>query len=162
MKKLIKPGAGEASGFAGLLSEVKESSYRALGWTAGVAAALSLFNLVREIFLDHDPPGPIWATALVFVVSLAFFWICRSGRTLSSRFPVVALAFEISVGTGLAAQVLDWQNLVGEHGWTLGGGPAVGLWVIFFANIVPLPPALHLLGAVLSTVSLPIFFFLLE
>lgn len=49
MKKLIQPGADEASGFAGLLSEVKESSYRALAWTAAVAGALSLFNLAREI-----------------------------------------------------------------------------------------------------------------
>ena len=73
MKDLIKPGGDKGSGFAGLLSEVQESSYRALGWTAGVAAALALFNLVREVLLDGDPPGPIEATALVLVVSVVFF-----------------------------------------------------------------------------------------
>ncbi len=160
MKDLIKPEADKGTGFAGLLSEVQDSSTRALGWTAGVAAALALFGLVREVLLDGDIPGPIWAMVLELVAAVVFFWICRANRIPSTHFPSVALAFEVLVGLALGAQVLDWQNLVGEHGWTLGGAPAVGVWVIFFANIVPLPPALHLLGAILSTLSLPIFFFL--
>jgi serine/threonine-protein kinase len=85
--------------------------------------------------------------------------MCLSGRVHTTHFAPTALAFEIFVGMGLGAQVLDWQNLIGEHGWTLGGVPAVGVWVVFFANIVPLQPGLHLLGAVASSLSLPVFFF---
>ncbi len=158
-KGLDRPDSPADGGHAGLLSEIRESCYRTLGWTAGVVAGLSLFSLAREL-LGGDPPGPVWAAALVFLVSLVFLWISRSGSISPSHFPTAAIAFEVSVGLGLGAQVLDWQNLLGEQGWPLGGVPAVAVWVIFFANIVPLPPMVHLLGAVLTTLSLPVFFFL--
>ncbi len=160
MRDFVKPAAPKKSGFAGLLSEVQESSNRALGWTASVIAALSLFGLVGELLLDADSPGPLWAMVLALVVAVVVFGICRSGRIPSRHFTFFALAFEALIGLTLAAQTLDWQNAVGQQGWALGGIPSVGVWVFSFAIIVPLPPALHLLGAILSTMSLPLFFFL--
>ncbi len=152
-------GKTQTIGFAGLLSEVHRSAYRTLGWTAGVVGALSVFELVRWFF-DGHVAGPAWSDVLVATASAVVFWLCRAQTLPPSRFATTALAFEIFVGLNLGTHVLNWQNLLGEQGWPLGGSPAVAIWVIFFANIVPLPPARHLLGAVLSVLSLPVCFFL--
>jgi serine/threonine-protein kinase len=149
----------EATGFAGLLSEVQRSTYRSLGWVAAVVAGLQILRLLQELTAE-GAAGPAWITVVLLAGSLATFWLSRAGRLPPSRFPTLAITFEIFVGLGLGAQVLNWQNLVGDHGWALGGVPAVAVWVIFFANIVALPPAAHLFGAILSTLPLPIFFFL--
>lgn len=149
----------EATGFAGLLSEVQRSTYRSLGWIAAVVAGLQLFRLF-EALTAAGVAGPAWITVVVLLGSLVTLWLCRGNRLPPSRFSTVAITFEIFVGLGLGAQVLNWQNLVGNQGWALGGAPAVAVWIIFFANVVPLPPAAHLFGAIGSSLPLPVFFFL--
>jgi serine/threonine-protein kinase len=124
-----------------------------------VVAGLHLLRLLQQLGRE-DVAGPAWAKVVVLGGSLVTLWLCRANLLPPARFPTIAIAFEVFVGLGLGAHVLNWQNLVGSHGWPLGGAPAVAIWVLFFANIVPLPPAQHLLGAILSTLSLPIYFFL--
>ena len=89
-----------ATGFAGLLSDVHRSTYRTLGWTAGVVGGLSLFYLVRWL-LGAYIPGTVWADLLVIVASGIVFWISRSGKLSPSLFAKVALSFEIFVGQGI-------------------------------------------------------------
>ena len=63
---------------------------------------------------------------------------------------------EIAVGAVLATEFLYWPTL-GEHGDFLLGVPRTTLWVVFFANVVPLRPREHLVGAAVdaATVALP-------
>ena len=163
VKKKVRLDVGadeqrEAKGFGGLLSDIQRSTYQSLGFVAATVAAIHVFRLWQSL-LSGSAARPAWVIAIVVAGSLGTLWLCRSGRLPRSRFPALAVTFEVFVGFGLGTQVLNWQNLVGSHGWALGGAPIVGVWVIFFANIIALPPIYHLLGAILSGLALPFFFF---
>jgi len=70
------------------------------------------------------------------------------------------MGFEVLIALALGGQLLDWQNTLGAGGWPLAAIPTVGVWVILFANVIPLPPWQHLLGASIAASAVPLSFFL--
>jgi serine/threonine-protein kinase len=72
-------------------------------------------------------------------------------------FVAVALLFEVAVGAILATEFLHWPAM-GEQGDFLLGVPRTTLWIVFFANVVPLRPREHLLGAIIASAFIALWF----
>jgi len=153
--------AGE-SGFRGLITEVQQDSYRRLGWTAGVLLAVGIITLgvafLRSTELQQHVGIHVRARVALIVLSLSVLVITRWRNVPPSLFPALALLFEIVVGAILATEFLQWPAL-GDQGDFLLGVPRTTLWVVFFANVVPLRPREHLFGAVVSTAFIAVWFF---
>ena len=150
------------SGFAGLVSEIQQETYRKLGWLALVIAGV-VFARVLIGLLSSELALPGRAQWVAFIIvgtgSIAFAVLSLKGAFTPSRFPTVALGYEVLVSLGLGTLIMNWQNTLGEEGWLFGAIPSVAVWVILFANIVPLSPFLHLLGGVFSALGLAFWFF---
>ncbi len=151
-----------ASGFAGLRTELRQDTYRRFSWMAGLVATIAAVRLITTLFIE-GPSGlilaPFGALGIVLVISLGVSWTCRTAVLPAEWFPTFAIAFEVLVAIGFGTIILNWQNLLGASGWPLGAIPGVGVWVILFANIVPLSPPQHLVGALLAGLTIPVWFF---
>ncbi len=149
------------SGFRGLMAEVQRDSYRRLGWIASVLAGLGIVVLAAYLLLpaEHQEHVGIDIRARLALVALGgTVALVTLLRDLPSRwFPGLALLFEVAVGAVLATEFLYWHTL-GSGADFLLGVPRTTLWVVFFANVVPLRPREHLLGAGLSTAFILIWF----
>ena len=151
------------SGFRGLLVEVQRDSYRRLGWIAGVLAIIGIVVLAAYFVLpasqqEHvgiDVRARVALIALGAIVALA----CQRKNLPPEWFSAMAVLFEIAVGAVLATEFLYWHTL-GAAGDFLLGVPRTSLWVVFFANVVPLRPREHLIGAGVATAFTLVWFFL--
>jgi len=117
--------------------------------------------------------GSLWALTsdvLILVVTLGVFIGCRRKLFPLGAFVPVALLVEIVIALGLGTGLIGWQYRLASAGvaWQAAGGappfnlgagevPWVGIWIILFATIIPLGPRLHLLGGVLSALTLLIW-----
>ena len=157
----VSTSAG-SSGFAGLVTEIQQETYRKLGWLALVIAGV-VFARVLLGLLSSELASLERAQWIAFITvatgSIGFAFLCRTGSLKPSRFPTLALGYEVLVSLGLGTMIMNWQNQLGEGGWLFGAMPAVAVWVILFANVVPLSPFLHLLGGILSALGLAFWFF---
>lgn len=149
------------TGFRGLLAEVQKDSYRRLGWIAGVLAVVGVVVLVVGYVMPAEFQEHIGldvrARALMFVLGVSVLVSTRLLPLPPGWFPVLALAFEVAVGAILATEFLYWPTL-GEQGDFLLGVPRTTLWVVFFANVVPLRPGEHLVGGLLAMGSTLLWF----
>ena len=129
---------------------------------AGLVATIAAVRLIATLFIEGPSgllPAPFGAIGVVLVISLVVMWACRTAALPAAWFPTFAIAFEVLVAIGVGTIILNWQNLLGASGWPLGAIPGVGVWVILFANIVPLSPPQHLVGALLAALTVPVWFF---
>jgi serine/threonine-protein kinase len=120
--------------------------------------------------------GPIQERAGRLVILSGAILVCFGtwfgcGRRIfePSAFAGVALTFGFVVSLVFASSHLEWQFSLGpealawldEQGprpWNFGNAvPWVGVWMILFATLIPLTPRQHLLGAALSTLTVPVF-----
>jgi serine/threonine-protein kinase len=151
----------DGSGFRGLLQEVQRDSYRQLGWLAAVLAVIGVVVLVFYFALSVEQQEQVGidlrARIALIALGLVVAGACRSRNLPVAWFPAMALLFEISVGAILATEFLYWPNLGAGSDFLLGV-PRVSLWVVFFANVVPLRPREHLLGAAIATGSTLLWF----
>ena len=142
------------SGFRGLMTEVQRDSYRRLGWIAGVLALIGIIVLAAHFLLPAEQQEHVGidlrARVALIGLSLIVVGTCRLRNLPPEWFPVMALLYEVSVGAILATEFLNWPAL-GMQGDFLLGVPRTTLWVVFFANVVPLRPREHLLGAAVAT-----------
>jgi hypothetical protein len=158
----ISTRAGD-SGFAGLVTEIQQETYRKLGWLALVISGLVLARLLTSLLLIDLPSlqSAVSIASIVMVIgSIGFAFLCLKGAPKPSRFPALALGYEAFVSLGLGTMIMNWQNRLGDGGWFFGAMPVAGVWVILFANVVPLSPFLHLLGGSFSTLGIAFWFFL--
>ena len=150
------------SGFRGLMTEVQRDSYRRLGWIAGVLALIGIIVLAAHFLLPAEEQEHVGidvrARIALIGLSLIVVGACRLRNLPPEWFPVMALLYEVSVGAILATEFLYWPTL-GEHGDFLMGVPRTTLWVVFFANVVPLRPREHLIGAGVATGFSAVWFF---
>lgn len=151
----------DRSGFEGLRTHLRDDVFGRLAWVGIVlAAASALVLVVGALVPDAKAPlgniHPIGRVAML-VAGLGTAWLCKTARVSARGFTRFALGFEVVIAFGLGTQVLGWQDLVGAAGWPLGGAPAVGVWILIFAMLVPLRPREHMLGAVLSASSIPLY-----
>jgi len=152
-----------STGFRNLMVEVQRDSYRRLGWIAGVLAILGIVVLAAHFLLsaeqqEHvgiDMRARVALIALGVIVAL----VCQRRNLPPEWFPAMAVLFEIAVGAVLATEFLYWHTL-GEAGDFLLGVPRTTLWVVFFANVVPLRPREHLIGAGAATAFTVVWFLL--
>lgn len=144
----------DGSGFRGLLQDVQRDSYRLLGWIAGVLAAIGIIVLVFYFALPPEQQEHVGidlrARVALIALGLVVAGACRARNLPVAWFPAMALLFEIAVGAILATEFLYWPDLGAGSDFLLGV-PRVSLWVVFFANVVPLRPRHHLLGAAAAT-----------
>jgi tRNA A-37 threonylcarbamoyl transferase component Bud32 len=156
---LDHPGS---SGFRGLMTAVQRDSYRRLGWIAGVLAAIGVIVLAAHFLLPAEQQEHVGidvrARVALIVLGLVVLGTTRLKNLPPEWFPVLALVFEVAVGAILATEFLYWPTL-GEHGDFLLGVPRTTLWVVFFANVVPLRPREHLVGAAVATGFNAVWFF---
>ena len=142
------------SGFRGLMTEVQRDSYRRLGWIAGVLALIGIIVLAAHFLLPAEQQEHVGidvrARIALIGLSLIVVGACRLRNLPPEWFPVMALLYEVSVGAILATEFLNWPAL-GVQGDFLLGVPRTTLWVVFFANVVPLRPREHLVGAAIAT-----------
>ncbi|MGB5302347.1 MAG: serine/threonine-protein kinase, partial [Gemmatimonadota bacterium] len=142
------------SGFRGLMTEVQRDSYRRLGWIAGVLALIGVIVLAAHFLLPVEQQEHVGidlrARIALIGLSLIVVVACRLRNLPPEWFPVMALLYEVSVGAILATEFLNWPAL-GVQGDFLLGVPRTTLWVVFFANVVPLRPREHLVGAAIAT-----------
>ncbi len=151
------------SGFRGLMVAVQRDSYRRLGWIAGVLTVIGVFVLVANYVLaaEHQEHFALDLRARIamIVLSVVVMLACRMKNLPPEWFPVMALLYEVAIGVILASEFLIWPTL-GE-GWDfLFGVPRTTLWVVFFANVVPLRPREHLIGALAATGATIAWFFI--
>ncbi len=153
---------GETTGFRGLMIEVQRASYRRLGWIASVLAVLGIIVTVAYYLIpaEHQEHFGIDIRARMALIGLGaiVFLVSRLRNLPPGWFPIMAILFEIAVGAILATEFLYWHTL-GTQGDFLLGVPRTTLWVVFFANVVPLRPREHLAGAALA-MSFTILWFL--
>jgi len=142
------------SGFRGLMTEVQRDSYRRLGWIAGVLAGIGVLVLATYFLVPAEAQEHVGidmrARIALIVLSVVVVAACRLRNLPPEWFPVMALVYEVAVGAVLATEFLYWPTL-GEQGDFLLGVPRTTLWVVFFANVVPLRPREHLVGAAIGT-----------
>jgi eukaryotic-like serine/threonine-protein kinase len=148
------------SGFAGLMSEERGAAYRRLGWISVVIAGIMLFDLAlymavpayAELLLNVR-----WrSAAIAFAASLMVYAACRWELVRVDWFTALALGYEITIGWLIGTGITGWREMdAGAH--LALGVPAAGLWVVFFANVVPLRPRVHLIGAVIAMASVPVY-----
>jgi len=150
------------SGFRGLMTEVQRDSYRRLGWIAAVLVGIGIIVMAAHFLLPADQQEHVGidvrARAALIVLSLVVLGTSRLRNLPPEWFPVMALLYEVAVGAVLATEFLYWPTL-GEHGDFLLGVPRTTLWVVFFANVVPLRPREHLVGAAVATGFDAVWFF---
>ncbi len=152
-----------SSGFRGLMVEVQRDSYRRLGWIAGVLAILGIVVLAAHFLLSAEQQEHVgihvWARVALIALGGIVALVCQRKDLPPEWFPAMAVLFEIAVGAVLATEFLYWHTL-GEAGDFLLGVPRTTLWVVFFANVVPLRPREHLIGAGAATAFTVVWFFL--
>ena len=150
------------SGFRGLLTEVQRDSYRRLGWIAAVLAVIGLIVLAAYYLLPAEQQEHVGidvrARVALIVLSLVVVSVTRLRNLPPEWFPIIAILYEVAVGAVLATEFLYWPTL-GENGDFLLGVPRTTLWVVFFANVVPLRPREHLLGAATAAAFGVVWFF---
>jgi serine/threonine-protein kinase len=150
------------SGFRGLLTEVQRDSYRRLAWIAGVLAGIGVIVMAAHFLLPAEQQEHVGidlrARVALIVLSVVVVLVCRMRNLPPEWFPVMALLYEVAVGAVLATEFLYWPFL-GESGDFLLGVPRTTLWVVFFANVVPLRPREHLVGAAVATGFDAVWFF---
>ncbi len=155
-------GRSEATGFAALRTEIRQDGYRRLAWMGGLAAAVAIVRLITTLAIEGPAAlmsAPLVAFGVVLIASLIVIWVCKTVELPVEWFPPFAIGFEVIVAGGFSTIILNWQNLLGDAGWPFGAVPGVAIFMILFANVVPLSPATHLLGAVVSALALPVWFF---
>ena len=153
---------GGGGGFVALVTEIQQETYRKLGWLARIIAGVVVARLLLGLLVSGLalPGRAQWiAYIMVAVVSVAFASLCLGGTLEPASFHTLALGYEGLVSLGLGTMILNWQNQLGDGGWILGAMPTVAVWVVLFANVVPLSPSLHLLGGIVSTIALAFWFF---
>ena len=160
----VRTGATKAggTGFAGLVTEIQQETYRKLGWLALVVAGVVVARLLLGLLVSGLalPGRAQWiAYTVVAAGSVTFASLCLRGALKPTRFHTLALGYEGLVSLGLGTMILNWQNQLGDGGWLFGAMPTVAVWVVLFANVVPLSPSLHLLGGIFSTIGLAFWFF---
>ncbi len=150
------------SGFRGLMVEVQRDSYRRLAWIAGVLAVIGVVIVAAYFIIPAEQQEHVGidlrARVALIVLSLVVLGACRLRHLPPEWFPVLALLYEVAVGAVLATEFLYWPAL-GEYGDFLLGVPRTALWVVFFANVVPLRPREHLVGATAATGFDVVWFF---
>jgi serine/threonine-protein kinase len=151
-----------SSGFRGLMVEVQRDSYRRLSWIAGVLAGIGLLVFAAHFIVPAEHQEHVGidvrGRAAMIVLSLVVFFTCRLRNLPPEWFPVMALVYEVAVGAILATEFLAWPTL-GVAGDFLLGVPRTSLWVVFFANVVPLRPREHVIGALGATAFDVLWFF---
>ena len=152
-----------SSGFRGLMVEVQRDSYRRLGWIAGVLAILGIVVLAAHFLLSAEQQEHVGihmrARVALIALGVIVALVCQRKNLPPEWFPAMAVLFEIAVGAVLATEFLYWHTL-GEASDFLLGVPRTTLWVVFFANVVPLRPREHLIGAGAATAFTVVWFFL--
>ena len=150
------------SGFRGLLTEVQRDSYRRLGWIAAVLVGIGLIVMAAYYLLPAEQQEHVGidvrARVALIVLSLVVVSVTRLRNLPPEWFPVIAILYEVAVGAVLATEFLYWPTL-GESGDFLLGVPRTTLWVVFFANVVPLRPREHLAGAATAAAFDVVWFF---
>ena len=153
--------AGE-SGFRGLIEEVQRDSTRRLGWVAGVLLVVGVVALAAHFLLPAEAQEHVGidtrARAALIILSLIVLGTTRLDVLPPRWFAAVAILFEIAVGAILATEFLHWPAM-GEQGDFLLGVPRTTLWIVFFANVVPLRPREHLFGALVASTFIAVWFF---
>ncbi len=152
-----------SSGFRGLMVEVRRDSYRRLGWIAGVLAILGIVVLAAQFLLSAEQQQHVGidmrARVALIALGVIVALVCQRRNLPPEWFTAMAVLFEIAVGAVLATEFLYWHTL-GEASDFLLGVPRTTLWVVFFANVVPLRPREHLIGAGAATAFTVVWFFL--
>jgi serine/threonine-protein kinase len=156
----VRESERDLRGFAGLQSEMRGEAYARLGWIAAVIAGLMVFDLLlvaivplhAELLLNIR-----WrAAAVVLAASLLVFMACRRELVRAQWFPAFALGYEVAVGWVIGTGIMGWEEAApGAH--LALGVPAAALWVVFFANVVPLRPREHVAGAFVAMAGVPIY-----
>jgi len=151
--RTAQDGPGE-SGFRGLMAEIQRDSYLRLGWIAGVLALIGLIALAAYFVLPAQQQSHVAidlrARVALILLGLSVAAACRLRGLPPGWFPAMSVLFEVAVGAILATEFLYWPN-AGTGGGILLGVPRTTLWVVFFANVVPLRPREHLVGAAIAT-----------
>jgi serine/threonine-protein kinase len=133
------------------MAEVQRDSYRRLGWIAAVLAGIGVVAFAAHFLLpaQHQEHVAMDVRARVGLIALSLIVLatCRLRNPPPEWFPAIALLYEVAVGAILATEFLIWPAL-GEQ---VIGVPRTTLWVVFFANVVPLRPREHLVGAAVAT-----------
>ncbi len=163
VEKASGPAADTApreTGFKGLMAEVQRDSYRRLGWLATVMGGLMLVLLPTPLVLPAGVERNLaieWNSRIVLLVlSAGVALLCRRKSLPAGLFPVIALSYEVAVGAVIGTEFLAWPETLGTG--TYLGVPRATVWVIFFANVVPLRPRDHLAGAILVTAAVLAWF----
>ena len=145
--------------------------YQRLGLVSAIIAGTIVVVLVVWWLESYGGvPHSIWeivSLVVLLLVTLAVWFGARRGLMPLSSFPAVAVSTEALVAAGLGTGLMGWQYAATpsvlrwlEPGslppFDLGAGsiPLVGLWIVLFAAVIPLRPRLHLLGGLLSSVTL--------
>ncbi|MDX1396148.1 MAG: serine/threonine-protein kinase [Gemmatimonadota bacterium] len=148
--------------------------YRRLSIVAGVIGLVALIVvvvwLIESSFADFGRTAPeIGAVVTLLVLSAVIAIGSRRGVFSPGAFPTVAIATEVLAAVALSSAILGWQDRVTPDtvAWLVEGasqplelgageGPWAGLWILFFATLIPLTPRRHLIGALLSILPLAI------
>jgi len=160
-----------------LAGEATREGYKRLALLAAILAGamLALHGVVLIEWLltrtSEVPsvPSRYQFTLMAITIGLSAFVAVAASRGLfrPGMFVQVALAYEVISSAIFAAHVRGWQFRLGTDAfdvidqglpwpWELGSGEmtTVGVWVIFFAMLVPLRPRQHLVGALMSAAVL--------
>jgi len=179
-RTVILPRAGSDSrrpSMTMLAGEATREGYQRLALLAAIlgGALLALHVVVLIEWLvtrtSEAPavPSRYQFTLMAITIALCAFVAVAAWRGLfpPRMFVQVALAYEVITSAIFAAHVRGWQFRLGpdafdvidkglDWSWQLGSGEmtTVGVWVIFFAMLVPLRPRQHLVGALISAAIL--------
>jgi eukaryotic-like serine/threonine-protein kinase len=136
------------------MAEIQRDSYLRLSWIAGVLALIGLIVLAAYFVLpaerQTDVAIDLRARIALILLGLSVAVVCRLRALPPGWFSAMSLLFEVAVGAILATEFLYWPTAA-ANGSIFLGVPRTTLWVVFFANVVPLRPREHLLGAALAT-----------
>ncbi len=169
----VVPNAPSAAMTGGTGGRTVSEGYQRLSLLSaiiGIAATLGLgVAIVEGQFGPMDPLATIGYLSPVLVAMISLFvWLgCRMGVFSPAAFLGVALLYEFVVSAALGSGVTGWQWSLGPEAlewlesqgprpWNFGNQvPWVGVWVILFAMLIPMAPTKHLVGAVLSALTVP-------
>jgi eukaryotic-like serine/threonine-protein kinase len=145
----------------GFPDDLADESFRRLGTVAGVFGVMMGLNLLSNVVVArlggplHLPlPGSSVASRGLFVV-LAFVTLYASRRTLPSRATQHLLGMSFEVAGALVIALLEITYMP-EAGLEVGPISSVGLWILVFQMLIPLPTVKASVAAGLSVLMVPL------